>query len=120
MTNVKLFAITEKILKNKQASVSFDEAMMLAQLSDHDIIDFLACAHKITSAYMSDEIFTCTIINAKSGLCSQDCAFCAQSAHHTTSIKTYPLLSEDKMASGAMETVTINRNSMIKKYVMTF
>jgi len=103
MKNTPLFQITEKILKNKQASLSFNEAMTLAQVSGDEIIDLFTCAHKITSFYMPDEIFTCTIINAKSGHCSQDCAFCAQSSHHTTGIMTYPLLSEDEMVANAME-----------------
>ena len=33
----------------------------------------------------------CTITNAKSGSCSEDCKFCAQSAHHTSKIESYPL-----------------------------
>lgn len=103
MNNTPLFKITENILNNNQADVSYDEAMALAQLSGDDIIDFLACAHKITSTYLPKEIFTCTIINAKSGHCSQDCAFCAQSAHHTSSIETYPLLNKDKMVAAALE-----------------
>lgn len=34
----------------------------------------------------------CAIVNAKSGRCPEDCAFCAQSAHHQTRIETYPLM----------------------------
>lgn len=41
--------------------------------------------------------FTCAIVNAKSGRCSEDCAFCAQSAHHATAASTYPLLAEERI-----------------------
>lgn len=34
----------------------------------------------------------CAIVNAKSGRCPEDCAFCAQSAHHHTRIETYALM----------------------------
>ncbi|MEK7376297.1 MAG: biotin synthase BioB [Candidatus Margulisiibacteriota bacterium] len=37
------------------------------------------------------EMDICTITNAKSGLCSEDCKFCAQSLHHSTKIDAYPL-----------------------------
>ncbi|MBC2714508.1 MAG: biotin synthase BioB [Desulfobacteraceae bacterium] len=103
MLNKSIFSITEKIFNNKAYSVSEQEALILANLSGDAIIDFLACANRITSAFLPKEIFTCTIINAKSGHCSQDCAFCAQSAHHQTDIRTYPLLSKAKMVANALE-----------------
>jgi biotin synthase len=41
--------------------------------------------------------FTCAIINAKSGNCSEDCAFCAQSTHPHAGPPTYPLLPDDEL-----------------------
>lgn len=41
--------------------------------------------------------FACGIINAKSGRCSEDCAFCAQSRYHTTGTPVYPLLTPDAL-----------------------
>jgi len=43
----------------------------------------------------------CTIFNAKSGLCSEDCKFCAQSCRHPTGIKTYPLKSDNEIVRAA-------------------
>jgi biotin synthase len=103
MMNKTVLSITDKILNNSAYSVSEQEALYLADLTGEDIIDFLACANRITSAFLPKEIFTCTIINAKSGHCSQDCAFCAQSAHHKTDISTYPLLNTAEMLANALE-----------------
>ena len=45
--------------------------------------------------------FTCGIINAKSGRCSEDCAFCAQSRYHTTAAPVYPLLDRETLLARA-------------------
>jgi biotin synthase len=43
----------------------------------------------------------CVIINAKSGLCSEDCAFCSQSVQAQTGVPTYPLLPKEKLMEAA-------------------
>lgn len=102
MFNSKLFNITEKIIKDASHPVSYEAACELATLSDNDTIDFILCAHKIRNKFKKGNLFACSIVNAKSGFCSQDCAFCAQSASHKTDISTYPLLSEEKLVNTAI------------------
>jgi len=45
----------------------------------------------------------CSIINAKSGRCSEDCHFCAQSAHYQTEAPVYPLLDKAQIIAAARE-----------------
>lgn len=47
------------------------------------------------------KIQLCSIINAKSGRCGEDCKFCAQSIHHNTKISVYPLKSKDELLTEA-------------------
>ncbi len=45
----------------------------------------------------------CTIVNGKCGKCSEDCKYCAQSAHyHTSCTETYPLLPTEELVAGAL------------------
>lgn len=53
--------------------------------------------HKITRTLCGDGFDTCSIINVKSGLCSEDCKWCAQSAHFNTHCETYDVLHDDKI-----------------------
>jgi len=61
----------------------------------------MAEATRIREHFRGKRITLCMIINAKSGLCPEDCKFCAQSAHHMTGIETYPLLSPEEILKEA-------------------
>ncbi len=53
--------------------------------------------------FNGNEIDLCSLLNAKSGRCSEDCAFCAQSAHYKTEAPIYPLMNTDQMVREAKE-----------------
>lgn len=96
-----LLQTTKNIINDVTNAISYEEACELA-LQPYETIDLILCAHKIRDTYKNDRIFTCSITNAKSGFCSEDCAFCAQSAYHNTKIATYPLLSIDELVDNAI------------------
>lgn len=54
-------------------------------------------ADRIRSAFCGNHADLCSIINGKSGKCSENCKFCAQSAHYCTAIDTYDFLDESKI-----------------------
>lgn len=58
---------------------------------------------KISSAYVSDKVEFCSIVNARNGKCSQNCKYCAQSSHYRTDIETYPLIDENKVINAALD-----------------
>jgi len=102
MFNKKLIEITEKIINLREA-ISYEEACELARLPGSETIDLLFCAYKIKEKFKNSSTVLCSIINAKSGFCSEDCAFCAQSSHHKTAIKTYDLMEEEEMIQNAIQ-----------------
>lgn len=57
----------------------------------------MAAASEIREHFKGREIILCGIVNAKSGKCSENCAFCAQSSHYPTDASIYPLLSAEKI-----------------------
>lgn len=67
-------------------------------------IDRLSChADRLRRHFCQDNFDVCTIINVKSGNCSEDCKFCAQSAYYDTAIAQYPLLSNDKLKKQTLD-----------------
>ncbi|MCD4812079.1 biotin synthase BioB [bacterium] len=77
-------------------------AMRLAKLTADDIPDLISLANKVRGKFTAD-FHACTIMNAKSGACAEDCKFCAQSSHHTAEIETYALTSQDKILADAKQ-----------------
>ena len=58
-------------------------------------------ADRIRKYYMGARLELCSILNARSGLCSEDCKFCAQSAKHNSDVSTYPLKGKAQIVEAA-------------------
>lgn len=65
------------------------------------LADLIARANKVRKKYAGATVELCSIMNAKSGSCAQDCKFCAQSSHHVTGVAKYPLKSRKEMLEAA-------------------
>lgn len=74
-----------------------------ASIVECGLYELLYWSNRIREHYKGGKIKLCGIINAKSGLCTQDCRFCAQSARYNTGAKEYPLVSRDKMREGMLK-----------------
>ncbi len=103
MAKDRVQAIANRITTDTRNPVSVKEAAALAGLEGEDILELIFRARRIAVAFKKDDIFTCSILNAKSGKCSQDCAFCAQSGHYQTGVTAYPLLSRARMVKRALD-----------------
>lgn len=66
-----------------------------------DLWPLLTRASRLREGRCGETITLCVIINAKSGHCPQDCAFCAQSRRSTAPIQKYPLLPQEQMVAAA-------------------
>lgn len=98
--------IVEKICRGEKISSS--ELVPLIDLDNP--YDLFFGATKIREHFKGNKVFTCSIINAKSGMCSEDCAFCAQSKYHNTNISVYPLLSKHELVEKGMYMASMGAN----------
>ena len=85
--------LTEKIL-NENYHITKKEAVYLITA---DLKELSLSAEKIRKKFCSNKFDMCSIINGKSGKCSENCKYCAQSAHYKTNIKEYPLLDSEQI-----------------------
>lgn len=89
-------SLTEKVLKGEQ--VTKEDALYLY---DQPLEQLCEGADKIRRHFCSSCFDLCTIINGKSGRCSENCKFCAQSAHNHTGVTEYPLLPDEEILAQA-------------------
>ena len=65
------------------------------------LLELLSKADKTRRDSLGSVFELCSIINAKSGYCSEDCKFCAQSTHHSVNIAAYPLKKSKEILEAA-------------------
>lgn len=90
--------LKNKVLEGGQ--VSRQEAI---DLYKEDYEELRAAAEEIRKHFCQDQFDMCTIINAKSGHCPENCKFCAQSAHNQAKVEVYSLLDKDTIVEDAIE-----------------
>ena len=73
----------------------------LLELYNMDLGELLGESQK----YLKKEVEFCSIINARSGKCSQNCKYCAQSSHYNTNIDTYPLMKTADVVKAGLDSV---------------
>jgi biotin synthase len=73
------------------------------QLLDSDKEDLYRGADAIRRHFLGNHFDLCSIINAKSGNCTENCRFCAQSARHHTGIDTYTVIPEEEALTQARD-----------------
>jgi biotin synthase len=93
--------IEERILNG--GHIEIGEAESLLRLPDDLTMKLAAAADRIRIEFVGHLFDACSLINAKSGRCSEDCAFCAQSASHKGASEVYPLRSGDEILKAARE-----------------
>ncbi len=97
----ELQTITEKTIREK--TVNLKEALELYDLGKSKPFLLMAYASEVRDYFKGKNISLCSIVNAKSGLCPQNCKFCAQSAHYVTRAEVYPLMTKENILERAKE-----------------
>ncbi len=96
--------------------INFQEAMTLTELRNNEEIEQLCLsANNIRKTFCGNKVDLCSIMNAKSGRCSEDCKFCAQSVHYNTNAEVYGLVSKEAALKIAKENESegVNRFSLV-------
>ncbi|MEW8957434.1 biotin synthase BioB [Clostridium sp.] len=91
-------SLKNKVLNGEE--ISFQEAR---GIYDSPLSEILEAANEIREKFCGKKVDLCSIVNGKSGRCSEDCKYCSQSAHYNTGVEEYDLLNEDDILNLALE-----------------
>jgi biotin synthase len=96
--NSKIYKLQQKAL---QGTIDTDDATALYEEGVKNPFLLMALADEIRETFKGKKVSLCSIVNAKSGICPQNCRFCAQSAHYETGAPVYPLISSAELIEKA-------------------
>jgi biotin synthase len=78
-----------------------EEGLAVLRSGDVELLDLLSAAYKVRHRYFGNRVHLNFLINAKSGLCGEDCGYCSQSRVSEADIPRYRLLDPDEILDGA-------------------
>src|SRR5689334_20854966 len=91
--------LAERVLNGHQTTP--DEGLAILRAPDDELLEILAAAYKLRRRWFGNTVQLYFLMNAKSGLCPEDCHYCSQSKISTAEISRYNLLSREKLLDGA-------------------
>jgi len=92
--------LTDRVIAGGDA-VSAEEAVALLECPAQELARLLGHTDRIRGHFFGTSITLCSILNARSGLCSEDCAFCSQSSHHQCKIDVHPMMEPESILEAA-------------------
>jgi len=94
-----ILKVREDVLGGK--SIAYEDAIVLTEAIGVEIPYLAAVANEVREKFVGNKIESCALSNIKSGNCSEDCKFCAQSGHYKTDSPVYPQISVEEIVTQA-------------------
>jgi len=91
--------LAEQVLSGNP--LSDEAALAILQSPDVELLDLLAATYRVRHAHFGNQVQLDFLMNAKSGLCPEDCSYCSQSKVSEAEIPKYNLLQPEKLMEGA-------------------
>jgi len=78
-----------------------DEAEAILAAPDAEVVDLLAAAYRIRHRHFGNRVKLNYLVNAKNGLCPEDCTYCSQSADSEAPLEKYRLMTQEQIVEKA-------------------
>ena len=107
-----ILKLAQQIIDGKRLGRKDDSSVFL----ECGLKDLCEGADRIRAHFVGDKVDLCSIVNGRSGQCTENCKFCAQSAHNHTDCEVYSLLPEEEIVEACRfnESQGVDRFSIVK------
>ncbi len=99
--------LSDRVLSGHRLTIG--EALDVLASPDDQLLDLMAAVYRVRRQHFGNRVQLYFLMNAKSGLCAEDCGYCSQSKVADSDIPKYNLLNADRLLAGAK--VAAERNS---------
>ncbi len=93
--------LADRVLEGHR--LSEDEGLAILRSGDEELLDVLAAAYRVRYRWHGNRVHLNFLMNAKSGRCAEDCAYCSQAGKATSDISRYGMLDPEEIFAGARE-----------------
>ena len=103
------YELSERVLQGKQ--ITRDEALQVLAVPQEELLELISACYRVRRHYHGQKIKLNMLINAKSGLCAEDCSYCSQSIVSQTGVERYPLQSREVLLEGARQALEVKAHT---------
>ena len=103
---MEFYALAAKSIAGQ--CLSRQECKAVLDSNDDQILEVLGAAYRVRREFCGNKVHVHVLMNAKSGLCPEDCNYCSQSKLSTAEISKYPMVAREKLLDGAMKAKKAN------------
>jgi biotin synthase len=101
--------LAERALQGQ--AISRTEALQVLAVPDEELLELVAACYRVRSHYHGRRVKLNMLINAKSGLCPEDCGYCSQSVISEAGVDRYPLQSTEVLLEGARQAMEVQAHT---------
>jgi biotin synthase len=98
--------LANEVLEGNQ--LSNEQALSILECPDEDVLLLIHAAFQIRKQYFGKKVKLNMILNAKSGLCPENCGYCSQSSISTAPINSYRMVDKETILEGAKRAYDLN------------
>jgi biotin synthase len=98
-TRTRWFDLADRVLEGH--AITEGDALDILGAPDTEIVDLMAAAYRVRHHHFGNRVKLNYLVNAKNGLCPEDCNYCSQSANSEAPLEKYRLMTQDQIIEKA-------------------